>query len=239
MSDRAVKTMGLALGAVLLALPVWAQGAGYRPYAAPNELRLRLGIFEPSGDSAYWEDKQLDFSGEPSDFEDLIGGLEYLRRLGGGRLSMAAGGSVYASEQSQFYLDFVDPNGLDIVHDTWLEITALTLGLRASLVPADAPVQPWLGAGAGFYLWTLEESGDFIAFVEPEPFIFSATFEDEGAAFGWYYGVGLDVPIGDTVVLFAEARWHEAEDELAGDFEGLGDLDLSGRELSGGFAWRF
>ncbi len=241
MDRRILAKLGWALLVALAAAPAGAQqgyGAGYRPYAAPNELRFRLGLFEPDGESRYWEEKQIDFSGAPDDFEDLIGGLEYQRRFGG-RLSLVAGGSTYSSEQSQFYRDFVDENGLDIVHDTLLEIATLTLGVRASLTGPDAPVQPWVGAGGGLYLWTLEESGDFINFAGPEPFIFSATFDDDGAVFGWYYGAGLDVPLGSEIVLFAEARWHEADDELGSDFEGLGDLDLAGREFSGGLAWRF
>lgn len=238
MTFTSSRNLGLVLAAGFAAGPVWAQGAGYRPYTAPNELRFRLGLFEPSGESAYWQEKQLDFSGAPEDFEDLIGGLEYLRRLGP-RVSLVAGGSVYSTESSQFYRDFVDENGLDIVHDTLLDIGTLTLGVRASLTGSEAPVQPWIGAGGGFYIWTLEESGDFIDFSPPEPFIFSATFTDDGAAFGWYYAAGIDVPLGSEIVLFAEGRWDEAEDELSGDFEGLGDLDLSGREFSGGLSWRF
>ncbi|MGH9465189.1 MAG: hypothetical protein ACRD0X_06045 [Thermoanaerobaculia bacterium] len=238
MTSTTFKHLGLALVAGLAAAPAWAQGVGYRAYTAPNELRFRLGLFEPSGESAYWQDKQIDFTGEPEDFEDLIVGGEYLRRLGG-RASLVAGASAYSTESSQFYRAFVDENGLDIVHDTLLEIASLTLGVRASLTGSEAPLQPWVGAGGGLYFWNLEESGDFIAFTDPEPFIFSATFVDDGAAFGWYYGAGLDVPLGSAVVLFAEARWHEAEDELSGDFEGLGDLDLSGREFAGGISWRF
>ena len=52
-------------------------------------------------------------------------------------------------------------------------------------------------------------------------------------------GLGIDVPLGSEIVLFAEARWDEAEDELSGDFADLGALDLSGREFSGGLSWRF
>ncbi len=229
---------GLVLAAAAMAAPAWAQGVGYRPYSASNELRFRLGLFEPDGESAYWQDKQVDFTGEPDDFEDLIAGIEYGRRLSA-RLRLILGGSTYSTETGQFYRDFVDQNGLDIAHDTRLEIGTLTAGVRASLTGPDAPVQPWIGAGGGLYFWSLEESGDFIDFAAAEPFIFSATFDDDGAVFGWHYGVGLDIPLGREISLFAEARWHEAEDELAADFEGLGDLDLSGREFSGGLAWRF
>lgn len=229
---------GPLLAVLLVGAPAWAQDAGYRTYAAPNEFRFSLGLFEPSGESAYWQDKEIDFSGEAADFEDLVGGLEYQRRLTE-RLNLLAGGTAYSTEQSQFYRDFVDPDGLDIVHDTRLDITSLTLGLRATLTGPDAPIQPWVAAGGGLFLWELEESGDFIDFSTGEPFLFSATFSDDGAVFGWYYAAGLDVPITSEISLFAQARWDEAEDELSGDFAGLGDLDLSGRQFAGGFGWRF
>ncbi len=238
---RMSKKLLLGLLAGGIAAPIWAAqggyGAGYRPYTPPNELRFRLGLFEPRGDSQYWDEAERDFTGEPEDLEDLVGAIEYVRRLTG-HLSLVASGTAYGSEDSLAYRDFVDQDGLDIVHDTRLDIATLTLGLRAILTGAEAPVQPWVGAGGGFYFWELEESGDFIAFVEP-PFIFSDTFFDDGAVFGWYYAAGLDVPITPEVTLFGEARWDRADDELGGDFDELGELDLSGRQLSAGLGWRF
>jgi hypothetical protein len=37
--------------------------------------------------------------------------------------------------------------------------------------------------------------------------------------------------------LFGEGRWTRAEDELEGDFENFGDIDLSGREFVAGISW--
>jgi hypothetical protein len=45
--------------------------------------------------------------------------------------------------------------------------------------------------------------------------------------------------VGPSFAVFAEGRWHNAEDELSDDFEDFGDLDLSGRELTGGISWTF
>jgi hypothetical protein len=47
------------------------------------------------------------------------------------------------------------------------------------------------------------------------------------------------VPLGARWSVFAEGRWQNVEDELSGDFAGFGDLDLSGRQISVGAAWRF
>ena len=47
------------------------------------------------------------------------------------------------------------------------------------------------------------------------------------------------LPKGDVGSFFAEGRWDRADDELGGDFEDLGTLDLSGRRVMGGVAWHF
>ena len=36
-----------------------------------------------------------------------------------------------------------------------------------------------------------------------------------------------------------EARWHEVDDDLGRDFEGLGALDLSGESISAGLSVSF
>ncbi len=50
---------------------------------------------------------------------------------------------------------------------------------------------------------------------------------------------GVDVPLGDEFRLFAESRWDRVDDDLTGDFAGLGILDLSGRTISFGAGWSF
>ncbi|HRC84675.1 MAG TPA: hypothetical protein PK413_03600, partial [Thermoanaerobaculia bacterium] len=62
---------------------------------------------------------------------------------------------------------------------------------------------------------------------------------DDGVAYGWYGLVVLEVPVSSAMSFFAEGRWTDAEDDLSGDFEDLGKLDLSGRALSAGVSWRF
>jgi hypothetical protein len=47
------------------------------------------------------------------------------------------------------------------------------------------------------------------------------------------------VPLTQNLALFAEGRWHRVEDELSDDFDGLGDIDLGGREISAGLAFTF
>lgn len=228
----------LSLLALCAVAPASAQQGSYRPYRGDNELRIRGGLFTPRGDSQYWEEKELDFFTDADDFEDFVLGVDYRRRLGA-RTRLVISGTAYSAEESTSYRDFVDESGRDIFHDTTLDIASGTVGVHWTLTGEAAPVQPYVGVGAGFWAWSLEESGDFIDFSVPDPFIFTDTFTDDGAAFGWYWVAGLDVPLGDQFSLFGEARWDRVDDELAGDFRGLGELDLSGRQITGGVSFRF
>jgi len=231
------KILSLFILILLLAAsaPAFAQGR-YGGY--DNAFRFRLGQFEPDGESEYWSGTFFDFTGDTSDYEDWTGGVEYARDLRG-NLRLFAGGSFYESQTTQSYRDFVDNRDRPIGHDTTLDIAVGTVALAVNLAPKRAPIIPYVGAGVGLYAWSLEESGEFIDFFFDPPEIFPATFKDDGVAAGWFWLAGLEISVTDDIALFAEGRWHNAEDELGGDFQDLGNLDLSGRELSLGLSWRF
>jgi opacity protein-like surface antigen len=227
---------------LLVALPALAQ-YGRRPSRA-NEIRVRFGLFQPDGNSEYWQFGELGdpastvFTGEPSDFEDLIVGAEFVRYLGS-RLGFVLGASGWTGEQDQAYLFFEDQFGDDIVHRTRVEVGAVTAGLVLNLVDRNRRLVPYVGAGGGFYIWNLEETGDFVDFGAVPLEIFSTRFTDDGETFGWYWNAGLRVGITRNWSFYGEYRKHDAKDSLSGDFEGFGDLDLSGNETSGGFVWTF
>lgn len=229
--------LSLMVGGLILATssPAFAQGpfTGY-----DNAFRFTLGQYQLEGESSYWDNTFADFTGDIDAFEDWSGGIEYSRDLRG-PLRLIAGGFLYEGMADQSYRGFVDSFDNPIAHETTLDIAAANFGLAFTLAPRRAPVIPYVGAGVGLYAWSLEERGEFIDFFVDPPEIFPATFEDDGVAAGWFFVAGLDVPVTEDIALFAQGRWHRAEDELEGDFEDLGDLDLSGRELSIGLSWRF
>jgi hypothetical protein len=230
----------LRAAAVAALLAVAAPAAAQYHYAGVHEssFRLRLGQFQPEGDSDYWNDKFNDFTGDIGQFDDIVIGGDFILSLGP-RTGLIFSGDLYEGEDSQAYIDFVDAFGSPIVHTTRLAIASATAGLVVNLTPPDAPVVPYLGVGGGIYSWEIEESGDFIDFgVEPLE-IFSDTFRDSNTTLGFFGLAGVDVPIGPHWSMFAEGRWQEVEEDLNDDFEGLGDLDLSGLQIFGGFGWNF
>ena len=208
------------------------------PAAAENSVRFRLGQVTPDGESEYWEGKEIDFTGEAEDLEGVYGGLDFLFEPTD-FVGLVVSVDRFENDLDQEYRDFVDTAGNPIVHQTNLEITPLTVGVLVRVAPPRSPVRPYLGAGAGLYFWRLEEDGEFIDFTTDPPEIFEAEFTDEGQPFGYYLMAGIEVPVGPYFSFFAQGRWDEADDELEDDFTGLGELDLSGRRIAAGIAWRF
>lgn len=236
---RSILAMTVASIAIAAA-PADAQGygrAGRGHWGEQQALRIQFGAFEPDGESQYWDDKALDFTGGASDLEDLDVGISYVRFLGE-RLGLVASSNFYSGEISQHYLDFVDERGGEIFHDTGLELANFNVGLLFHLMRRDAVLVPYVGAGAGVYVWTLYERGDFIDFDSGDE-IFFGDFEDEGAAFGYYLQAGLEVPFATNWSLYGDIRWESADDELGGELAGLGKLDISGTSYSLGVGFSF
>ncbi len=232
-TTRILQTVAVAAALAALAAPVSAQY-----YRGDHALRFRAGLFEPDGSSQYWYDANDLFTGGTSDFQDTIGGIDYRMGLGGGsHLSLLFSASGYEGQSQRTYRNFVDNQQNEIRSRATLDISSVTAGLMFQFAP-QAPVRPYVGAGGGYYFWQLKESGDFIDFGSSNT-IFHDRFKDDGQTLGYYWLAGLAVPLSPDWSLFAEGRWHKAEDTLNGDFAGLGKLDLSGREISAGFAWSF
>lgn len=224
------RAIWILVGMMMATVPAWAQ-RGY--YERDGAFRLHLGSFQPDGESEYWDEKFAGFTGEIDDFENVSIGGDYLLSLNR-HLGLLFTGSYFSGDTTQAYRGFVDNFGDRIRHDTTLEIASLGAGFVFSPFGPDAPVIPYAGLGGALYSWRLEEDGDFIA---PNDDIFSATLESEDVAFGYFGLVGVEVPINPRFSVFAEGRWTQAEGELEGDFEGFGDLDLSGREIMAGISW--
>jgi hypothetical protein len=211
--------------------------AAAAPAAADSGVRLRLGLFTPEGEGDLFAENADVFTGGVDDLEDVVGGIDYEHRFGE-HLALLLSADLYEGKTDQAYRDFVDDRGDDIFHTTTLEIVPFTAGLRFDLAPSRSPVIPYLGGGGGVYTYRYEESGDFIDF-DAGGEIFATTLTAEGAVLGYYVLAGVEVPIGPYFSFFAEGRWDRADDELGDDFEDFGTIDLSGRRVMGGLAWRF
>lgn len=233
MTTRRSRAIWVLAGLLVAAAPVWAQRG---PHERDGAFRLHVGAFQPDGDSEYWNEKKIDFTGDAADLESAAVGADYLLSLGR-HLGLLFSANYFEGDTTQSYRNFVDNFGDRIRHDTTLDIGSVTAGVQYSLTGPDSALIPYVGAGVGVYSWRLEENGDFIDFNTPHDDIFSARLKSDGVAFGHYWLVGLEAPVGRRISLFAEGRWTRAKDKLEGDFEGFGDIDLSGREVTAGISW--
>lgn len=225
----------LAAAALALAVPAEAQ---YRYRTETGELRFRVGLFEPEGDSQYWEEKFVDFTGSTSDFEDLTFGIDYQWRMGPSS-SIMFGGAWYEGSSTNAYRDWVDADGNAIRHLTELQTWELTVAWVASLGQPRSAIRPYLGVGGGLLGWELIEVGDFIDFGSDDLPIVRTGYRSDGTTYLLFAVAGLDFRLGPGWSFFAEARWRDADDTLGDDLADLGKLDLSGLEYSGGLSFRF
>jgi hypothetical protein len=228
----------LIVVAMLLAVAPMAQAQGnWRP-GDFGAFRVRLGLFEPDGDSSYWSNKGEVWTSRASDFEDLSFGLDYRWNLTQ-RSGLIFGTSSYEGNSNQAYRDWTDDDGRDIVHTTRLELSDLTVAWVARFRRSQ-PLQLYAGVGGGVLWWRLEEEGSFIDFTQLSPTIVHEQYREDGTTFEAFLLAGVEVPLGSSLSFFGEGRWRHADDTLSYAYYGIGDrLDLSGVEYTAGLSWNF
>jgi len=213
-----------------------AQG-GSRP-GDIGSVRFRLGYLTPQGDSQYWDDKAVDFTGSAGDLKDLSFGFDYLWRLSPNS-GLLFSTTFFSGRTVQAYREYADDAGFDISHTTTLETFDMTAAWLFQPGGRRPPIAPYFALGGGFTNWTLNESGSFIDFGDPDWPIVYASYYDSSSTLMAFALAGLEIPVNYAWSVLAEARWKYAEDTLARDFAGFGDIDLSGWEVSLGFAFNY
>lgn len=227
-----------SIAAVLLSVAAARGQEHLGHYAGQSLFRGSLGVFSPDGESRYWQDKELDFTSSTSEFDDLTLALDYVYFVSP-RAGLMVSFAGWEGKQTQAYRDFVDPLGRDIAHLTTVEQFWFEIGFVYHFLSRRAAVMPYVGAGGGLVSWELREEGQFIDFDLDPPSLFNDAFLGRGDAFSYFLLAGFEIPLSDSVALFAEGRWRGADDELNRDFAGLGTLDLSGRAVSAGVSIAF
>lgn len=238
--ERVILTSVVAVLIGAAVVTTRAANAQDRPghYAGEASLRASLGSYAPDGDSSYWRDKEIDFTGSTSGFDDVTLALDFSYFVSP-RLGLLLSFAGWEGQQTQSYREFVDPQGREIAHLTTIQQAWLDFGILFHFFSRREAVMPYIGAGGSYVYWELTEEGEFIDFNQPTPVIFNDSFFSDGDGFGFFLLAGLEIPVSDHVSLFAEGRWRDADAELSRDFAGFGTLDLSGRAITGGVAVAF
>ncbi len=204
-----------------------------------GSFRFRMGLFEPSADSSYWDEKFDVWTGESEDFQDLVWAGDFLWMPAYSTLGVQFGGSWYQGSTRQSYRDWVDGAGGEVSH--WTELTTWDLTVAGVFKPLpSSSVRPYFGLGGGLISYRLVESGDFIDFGSPNNDIVYAVYGDDGTTFEFFGLAGVEFNVPGGWLIFLEGRWRDADTSLGGGFGSLGQrLDLSGYEVTAGFGFNF
>jgi hypothetical protein len=140
------------------------------------------------------------------------------------------------------YRDFVDDNRLPITQQTRLRELNLSGNIRVALTERGRDVSrfawvprtvvPYAGAGAGALWFDMNQSGDFVDFVD------LSIFTDVFRARGWtpsaqVFG-GVDVRVFRKLFVTVDGRYLWAAGDLGREWIDFDPIDLAGFRLSGG-----
>ncbi len=226
----------MLFGCLLSLAPVAEAQSSWNP-GDWGSIRFRLGLYEPAGDSNYWNEKFDVWTGEAEDFQDLVWGMDGLW-MAAPTWGLQFGTSWYQGGTTQSYRDWVDDSGREISHRAELSTWDLTAAWIFKPFQGSS-VRPYFGVGGGLLAWQLLEYGDFIDFGDDGSVVYGS-YRDDGTTFMAFGVAGLEFFSRYGWSFFVEGRWKEAETSLGGGFGDLNQrLDLSGPELSAGIAWNF
>jgi outer membrane protein W len=224
-------------GLIAAATPAGAQVTRVEPRQAVG---FNLGYFAVRGEDArvdgdvLWEDlSSLAF--DIKDFNFATFGGEWLFDVSD-YLEAGVGVGYYQRTVPSVYRSVTHSDGSEIEQDLKLRIVPLTATVRF-LPLGRSSVQPYVGAGIGWFNWRYSEAGEFVDFRDDS--IFSARFVDSGSSAGPVVLGGIRFPVSDLWLVGGELRYQKAEGNI--ESEGfLGDkIDLGGWTTSVTFHLRF
>lgn len=210
-------------------------------------LGFQMGYAVPDASSEIFRFVEDQLTVERSDFNaPSLGGFLAVRL--GARLDARVDVSFSRAETRSEFRDWVDMDDLPIEQETYLQRVPLTLGLtwylrdrgrtvgRFAWIPTDW--NGYLGAGAGVTWYEFEQVGDFVDFETLD--IFSEAYRNDGSTPTAHVYGGVERSLASRLLLTVEGRYTWTDPvEMRGDFVGFEPMDLSGFQVSVGFAARF
>lgn len=234
-----------------------------------NTFTLRGGAFFPAakgGPDSLWdiEFQQMTFS--KADFKGSIYGFSYEHFLSK-NLSLALSVDTYSKLKAGIYNDY---SGITVDNEDWAfsldDIEGdfnIAHSFNVSLTPIEASLKilplgrrtqliPYIGGGAGMYLWKVKLRGDIINFDITEEFldandnpltgyaIENAILEERNRiSFGYHVFAGVMYPIGERMTIEGEFRYRAVKGKFEDAFLGFENFDLSGFALTLGLNFWF
>ncbi len=231
----------------MIAPPSYAQraGDGFLFHVPIGTWGVRGGVNLASANSDVFAFVTDQLTLDRSDFNAPAVGTNIAIRLSGANDIVLDVGYSTVSRGSEFR-HWVDQNDQPIEQTTSLRRIPITLGFRHYVtsrgrsvgqfawIPARRSL--YVGLGAGIMEYKFHQVGDFIDFTTLN------VFHDEFTSQDWtavaQANAGLDLALGDFVLLNTEARYSWAKAPMSSDYVGFNRIDLSGVSVTAGFSFR-
>ena len=227
MSRRSVCTM-----VVVAALSFWL---GTPAWAQQSSLSLNLGYFAVRGEDTRISDDVIIenlglFAFGLDQFNNASVGAEWL--IGFGEyVEVGFGVGFYQQTVLSVYDDFVNVDGTEIEQDFKLHVAPVTGTARFFPFGQRSAIQPYAGAGVGFFNWRYSEVGEFVDFTTFD--VFRDRFVAEGNDVGAVYLGGVRVLAGSRFAVGVEVRYQDVQGVVGIDQGFLEErIDLGGLTTS-------
>ncbi len=158
------------------------------------------------------------------------------------RMDAVFGVEFSQAKKGSEYRRFVDNNRLPISQTTRLRTTNLTGSLKFALTERGRGVSrlawvprgvvPFVGAGGGALWYGLDQTGDFVDFVDRS--VFPNSFESHGWTPSGHVFGGVDVRVLRRMFVTLDARYQWAAATLSNTWVDFEPIDLAGFKLSAG-----
>lgn len=234
MSRRSVyRIVGVAVLSFWLGTPASAQ---------QSSLSLNLGYFALRGEDTRISDDVIIenlglFAFGLDQFNNTSVGAEWLVGFGE-YVEVGLGVGFYQQTVLSVYDDFVNLDGTEIEQDFKLRVTPATGTVRFFPFGQRSAIQPYAGAGVGYFNWRYSEVGEFVDFTTFD--VFRDRFVAEGNDVGAVYMGGVRVLSGSRFGVGIEVRYQDVQGVVGIDQGFLEErIDLGGLTTSFTFNVRF
>ena len=233
-------------------------------FAYSDLVTFKVGYFFPRASSDLWELEFDQMTFQKGDFQDTVFCFTYEYFLSN-QISLSLSLDGYSEKKAGNYLDYVADivenqiyafdygQGSSIAHVFTVSITPLQVSLKLTPFGRRASVIPYLGGGAGVYIWTVRLQGDTIDFSDPVEFydqdldevvigypVYPTDIRVESKFTVGFHGfVGIMVPVANRISIEGEFKFNYASGNLDPHFQGFENFDLSGYQATIGINYWF
>ena len=239
-----------------------------------NLITFKIGYFFPraqGGKDSLWTIEFDNMSYTKSNFRDTVYGFAY-EYFAAPQLSLVLSVEGYGKTKVGYYKDYIgfsfkegdfafpekyygdSKDAFSIEHSFAVSITPFQLSLKLTPLGRRTRLIPYVGGGAGFYLWNVRLRGDTIDFndawiyTDPnlgdvEVYKIKQADLDERRdntkfSVGYHAFGGFMFPVGNRLTIDGQIKYSFLKVKLE-RFEGFEDFDLSGYQLTIGLNYWF